>query len=123
MNNLLQQKILDFIRDNGYTKHSFAKLIGSTKGDIDKLIKGTLKQEKTKEIMRNIEQKLNITYEQLLNYQPKQKNTTNMHQFSIFQPPDYFHELNSKVQHQYEILDGILHLCEIYFTKKTMVCN
>lgn len=117
MNHLLPQKILEFIKSNGYTKHSFAKIIGSTKRDIDKLIKGNLDQEKVKEIIQKIEQKFNITCEQLLKYQPRGEGS-NKNIYTISETYVHYKKLEPKVQQQFNILDNILHLCEIYFTKK-----
>lgn len=71
---IIGENLLNIIRDNGYTKSSFAKAIDITRPTLDLLLVGEIESlTKYRQYIEKIIKIQGITEEQLLSYIPKYK--------------------------------------------------
>ena len=109
---LLALKLKACIRDQGYTKVSFAKKADISRPTLDKLLNGSIDNKSTfDKHLQKILSVLGLSAEELLLYESTPKNVDVV--YSQNAPKDY--EMNEKAQKQYGLLMDILDLCEIYY--------
>lgn len=107
-NNLLQ-----FIKDNGYTKSSFSKLTGLSRPTIDKLIKGEIDNNTNlKKHVDKIITTFNIKLEELIDYKYAESDNNREVVASNNAPEEY--ELSDKDKRMFGFLDDIIDLYEVY---------
>ncbi len=114
---IVGKNLFNIIRDNGYTKSSFAKVIDTTRPTLDRLLAGEIESlTKYRQYIEKITETQGMTEEQLLNYAPRY-NTNNEPVFiHSFNAPDN-HEINGQAKEMFLILDDILNICEVYYSK------
>lgn len=109
------ENILNFIKDNGYTKSTFARLTGISRPTLDKLINGEIdnKATFTNHIQKIIDSQ-KISEIELLEYKPKYDNDDlSVLAFSDNSPINY--ERTPKNKEMFILLDDIISLCEMYY--------
>ncbi len=112
---LIGENILNIIKDNGYTKSSFARLTKISRPTLDKLIKGEVDSLATfKTHVQKILESQNIDEKQLMNYIPRY-NTKKELVFALSDNAPDNHALNSNAQEMFGILDDIVHMYELYY--------
>ena len=108
------RQILQFIKGEGYTKSSFAKMIDLSRPTLNKIIEGDIPSETTFETHINkILQSLSITLEDLINYKNPYEVDTIKVAYSNNSPKDYVRSKNAI--NTLDILDSVLDLYEIYY--------
>lgn len=109
------ENILNFIKDNGYTKSVFAKITNISRPTLDKLIKGEIESITTftTHIQKIIDSQ-NISEMELLEDRLKDENTL-IHAFSDNSPEN--HERKPEAKEMFMLLDDIISLCEMYPNK------
>ena len=112
---LIGENILNIVKDNGYTKSSFSRLTNISRPTLDKLIKGEVDSLATfKTHVRKILETQGMVEEQLLNYVSKY-NAKKELVFALSDNASENHALNPKAQEMFDILEDIVHMCEIYY--------
>lgn len=108
------ENILNIIRDNGYTKSSFSRVVGLSRPTLDKLINGEIdnKSTFTTHIQKIIENQ-RIDETELLEYKTKYDNDMPALAFSDNSPEQY--ERKKETNEMFMFLDDILNLCENYY--------
>ena len=105
--------LLDFIKDNGYTKLSISKLTGISRPTIDKLIKGEIDNNTTlKSHIDKIVTTFNIDLEQLINYKHLELENSDRMVASNNSPEEY--EVSDKAKKMFDFLNDIVDLYEVY---------
>ena len=105
--------LLDFIKDNGYTKSSISKLTGISRPTIDKLIKGEIDNNTTlKSHIDKIVTTFNIDLEQLINYKHLELENSDRMVASNNSPEEY--EVSDKAKKMFDFLNDIVDLYEVY---------
>lgn len=105
--------LLDFIKDNGYTKSSVSKLTGISRPTIDKLIKGEIDNNTTlKSHIDKIVMTFNINLEELTNYKHLELENSDRMVASNNAPEEY--EVSDKAKKMFAILNDIVDLYEVY---------
>ncbi|SHJ79996.1 helix-turn-helix domain-containing protein [Paramaledivibacter caminithermalis] len=109
------ENILNFIKDNGYTKSGFAKITNISRPTLDKLINGEIDSITTftTHIQKIIDSQ-NISEIDLLEDKPKSDNTP-INAFSDNSPEN--HERKPEAKEMFMILDDIISLYEMYYNK------
>jgi len=111
------ENILNIIRDNGYTKSSFAKAIDITRPTLDRLLAGEIESlTKYRHYIEKITQIQDMTEEKLLNYAPKLSDKNEPVLVHSYNAPNNY-ELKGPAKEMFSILDDILNICEIYYGK------
>lgn len=114
---IVGENLLNIIRDNGYTKSSFVKLIEITRPTLDRLLAGEIESlTKYRQYVEKITAIQGMTEEELLNYAPKQSASNEPVLVYSFNAPDN-HEIKGPAKEMFSILDDILHICEVYYGK------
>ena len=107
------ENLLNFIKDNGYTKSSISKLTGVSRPTFDKLIKGEIDNNTTlKSHIDKIVMAFNITVEQLIKYEHIESRNNEIMVASNNAPEE--HEISEKGKKMFAFLEDIVDLCEIY---------
>ena len=107
------ENLLNFIKDNGYTKSSISKLTGISRPTFDKLIKGEIDNNTTlKSHIDKIVTTFNITVEQLIKYEHIDSRNNEIMVASNNAPQK--HEISEKGKKMFAFLEDIVDLCEIY---------
>ncbi|AWI07197.1 helix-turn-helix domain-containing protein [Clostridium drakei] len=105
--------LLNFIKDNGYTKSSVSKLTGISRPTIDKLIKGEIDNNTTlKSHIDKIVTTFNIDLEQLINYNHLELENIDRMVASDNSPEEY--EVSDKAKKMFDFLNDIVDLYEVY---------
>jgi predicted XRE-type DNA-binding protein len=106
--------ILNIIKDNGYTKSSFSKLIKITRPTLDKLISGEIDSlTKFKHYIEMIKEAQDMDEKQIMNYILKTNVTSEpVFLYSFNTPEEYIISENAKKA--FSLLDDVLQICEIY---------
>ncbi|MEY8763880.1 MULTISPECIES: helix-turn-helix domain-containing protein [Clostridium] len=105
--------IIQFIKDNGYTKSSFSKLTGISRPTIDKMIKGEIDNNTTlKKHVNKIIATFNIRPEELINYKCMKSENKLRIVASDNAPEEY--ELSDSAKKMFGFLDDIIDLYEVY---------
>lgn len=113
---IIGENILMLIKDGGYTKSSFSKLVDISRPTLNSLIAGQIDNVTT--LRTHIEKILNNqginNINDLINYSPKdQISKIPDVMFSNNSPEN--HVLKSQAKEMFAILDDIAHLCELYY--------
>jgi len=112
---LIGENILNIIKDNGYTKSSFASITNISRPTLDKLIKGEVDSLATfKTHILKILETQGMDEEQLLNYVPKYKAKKEI-VFALSDNAPENHVLKPNAQEMFGILEDIVHICELYY--------
>ncbi|AYD40804.1 XRE family transcriptional regulator [Clostridium fermenticellae] len=105
--------LLQFIRDNGYTKSSVSKLADISRPTIDKLIKGEIDNNTNlKKHVDKIIATFNIKLEELIDYKRAESDNNREVAVSNNAPEEY--ELSDKAKRMFGFLDDIIDLYEVY---------
>lgn len=105
--------LLQFIKDNGYTKSSVSKLTGLSRPTIDKLIKGEIDNNTNlKKHVDKIITTFNIKLEELIDYKHVESENNRKIVASNNAPEEY--ELSDKAKRMFGFLDDIIDLYEVY---------
>ena len=109
---LVAMKLKNYIREQGFTKVSFAKKVNISRPTLDKLLSGDIENKSTfdKHICK-ILNVLNLSVDSLIFYESKPKAVNVVYSQN---EPDGYH-MDEKAQKQYDLLMDILDLCEIYY--------
>lgn len=109
------RKILQFIKDEGYTKSSFAKMIDVSRPTLNQIIEGKTPSETTFNTQINkILNAIGMDLDDLINYENKNKNNDIMKvAYSNNSPND--HSMSKSAVDTLNILDNVLDLYEIYY--------
>lgn len=107
-NNLLQ-----FIKEKGYSKLSFSKIVDISRPTLDKIIKGEVDSKTTfiSHIKKIIDKKI-ISIEEFMNYKDIDNNNDIVTMYSDNAPENYKRKDNTK--ELFMILDDLINLSEIY---------
>ena len=106
-------QILQFIKGEGYTKSSFAKMIGLSRPTLNQIIEGKTPNETTFNTQINkILNSIGMQIEDLMNY--KNNNTETMNTVYSDNLPKN-HSMSKSAVDTLDILDNILDLYEIYY--------
>ncbi|SHH13220.1 helix-turn-helix domain-containing protein [Tepidibacter thalassicus] len=109
------ENILNFIKDNGYTKSGFAKITNISRPTLDKLINGEIDSITTFTThIQKITDSQNISEMDLLEDKPKSDNTP-INAFSDNSPEN--HKRKPEAKEMFMILDDIISLYEMYYNK------
>lgn len=117
MNDLFNERkrvgknINEIMKDKGHTKISFSKITGITRPTLNKLFNGEITSEVTfiKHVSK-IMKAINITAQDILSY--KCNKSVEVY-YSNNSPKN--HELNEDAKEMFNILEDIIHLCELYY--------
>lgn len=105
--------LLQFIKDNGYTKSSISKLAGISRPTTDKLIKGEIDNNTNlKKHVDKIITTFNIKLEELIEYRHLEPENSHKIVASNNAPEEY--ELSGKAKKIFCFLDDIIDLYEVY---------
>lgn len=109
------RKILQFIKDEGYTKSSFAKMIDVSRPTLNQIIEGKTPSETTFNTQINkILNAIGMDLDDLINYENKNNNNDIMKvAYSNNSPND--HSMSKSAVDTLNILDNVLDLYEIYY--------
>lgn len=109
------ENILNIIKDNGYTKSSFSRLINVSRPTLDKLIRGEVDNLATfKTHVQKILESQDMNEEELMNYVPRY-NTKKELVFALSDNAPENHALNSEARDIFGILEDIVHMYELYY--------
>ena len=106
-------KLLEIMKHKGHTKVSFSKLTGISRPTLNNLFKGKTDSKTTFNTQINkIVDTINITLEEIINYD---ENKT-MESLVVFSDnASNEHTYDPKAKEMFNVLDDILHLCELYY--------
>lgn len=109
------KQILQFIKGEGYTKSSFAKMIGVSRPTLNQIIEGKTPSETTFNTQINkILNAVGMDLDDLMNYENKNNNIDIMKvAYSNNSPKD--HSMSKSAVDTLNILDNVLDLYEIYY--------
>ena len=111
---LVASKLKACIRDNGYTKVSFAGKADISRPTLDRLLNGTVDNKSTFDRhLQKILKVLNMSVEELLLYHSVFAKPVTATVFSQNAPIE--HEMSETAKKQYHLLLDVLDLCEIYY--------
>lgn len=106
-------KLLEVMKNKGHTKVSFSKLTGISRPTLNNLFKGETDSKTTFTTHINkITEAVNITLEEIINYN-ENKMIESDAVFSDNAPDQHIYDPETK--EMFNVLDGILHLCELYY--------
>lgn len=110
---IIGPKLLEIMKHNGHTKLSFYKLTGISRPTLNNLFKGEIDSKTTFTTHINkIIETVNITLEEIINYN-ENKEIQSVAVFSDNAPVE--HDFGPEAKEMFNVLDGILHLCELYY--------
>ncbi len=110
---LVASKLKDCIRDNGYTKVSFAGKADISRPTLDKLLNGSIGSKSTFDRhLQKILKALNMSVDDLMLYSSLHNKPVTV-VYSQNAPED--HKMSDKAKMQYDLLMDIIDLCTIYY--------
>lgn len=105
--NLVASNLKNCIRDNGYTKISFANKLEIDKKELEDLLTGlTIDRELFEGLLIRILDFFNMSVEDLLTYCPKSEKK---------QTYGRYNEMSDVAKKQYDLLMNVVDLCSIYY--------
>ena len=109
------KQVLQFIKGEGYTKSSFAKMIDVSRPTLNQIIEGKTPSETTFNTQINkILNAIGMNLDELMNYENKNNNTDIMKvAYSNNSPKD--HSMSKSAVDTLNILNNVLDLYEIYY--------
>ena len=111
---LVASKLKACIRDNGYTKVSFAGKADVSRPTLDRLLNGTVDNKSTFDRhLQKILKVLDMSVEELLLYHSVSAKPVPATMFSQNAPLE--HEMSETAKKQYNLLLDVIDLCEIYY--------
>ncbi len=111
---LVASKLKECIRDQGYTKISFASKADISRPTLDKLLNGSIDSKRTFDRhLQKILKLLNMSADDLIFYHSAPMKPATAAVFSKNSPID--HEMSETSKKQYHLLLDILDLCAIYY--------
>lgn len=106
-------KLLEIMKSKGYTKVSFSKLTGIKTSTLNNLFKGEINSKATFTTHINkIIETVNVTLEEIINSN-ENKATQSIAVFSNDGLDK--NNISPEAKEMFDVLDGILHLCELYY--------
>lgn len=112
--NLVALKLKNCIRDNGYTKVSFANKVDISRPTLDKLLSGGITNKTSFDNhLQKILKFLNISVDELMLYSNMTKTNDSMVVFSSNAPIN--HKMSDVTKKEYDLLLDIVELCGIYY--------
>lgn len=106
-------KLVEIMKSKGHTKVSFSKLTGISRPTLNNLFKGETDSKTTFTTHINkIIETVNVTLEEIINC--NENNTTQSIAVFSDNAPDE-HNISPDAKEMFNVLDGILHLCELYY--------
>lgn len=109
------KQILQFIKGEGYTKSSFAKMINISRPTLNKIIEGNIPSETTFDTQINkILNTVGMELEELMNYENK-INKTDIMKVAYSNNSPKNHTMSKSAIDTLDILDNVLDLYEIYY--------
>lgn len=114
---LVGENILNIIRDNGYAKASFSRLINVPRPTIDKLIEGEIDSPDIfKTHIQKILESLDMDKEQFISYVPRYKEQKELI-FSLSADISGNYVRDSKTEAMFHVLEAIIHMYELYYNQ------
>lgn len=111
--NIAAEKLKSCIRDQGYTKVSFAEKAGISRPTLNKLIAGTIDSKSTFDRhFQKVLRTLNMSVDEFMLFTSNRCAPIEA-VFSENAPAD--HEMNDTAKKQYSLLLDVLDLCAIYY--------
>lgn len=109
------KQILQFIRGEGYTKSSFAKMINVSRPTLNQIIEGKTPSETTFNTqVTKILNAIGMELDDLMNYK-NQNNDTEIMKIAYSNNSPESHSMSKSAVNTLKILDNILDLYEIYY--------
>ena len=110
---LVASKLKDLLRDEGYTKVSFARRVDISRPTLDKLLSGSIDSKSSfDKHLQKIMKAMRISVDELLLYQSKKpKAVTAVYSQNA---PDN-HQMSDIAKEQYNLLLDVVDLCAIYY--------
>lgn len=109
------ENILNIIKDNGYTKSSFSRLINVSRPTLDKLIRGEVDNLATfKTHVQKILESQDMDEEELMNYVLRYKEKKEL-VFALSDNAPENHAMSPNAQEMFGILEDIVHMYELYY--------
>lgn len=106
-------KLLEIMKSKGHTKVSFSKLTDIKRSKLNSLFSGEIASKATFTTNINkIIETVNVTLEEIVNCN-ENKVTQSAAAFSVDIPNQ--HSISPEAKEMFNVLDGILHLCELYY--------
>lgn len=110
------RKILQFIKGEGYTKSSFAKMIDVSRPTLNQIIEGKTPSETTFNTQINkILNAIGMDLDDLINYENKNNNNTDIMKVAYSNNSPNDHSMSKSAVDTLNILDNVLDLYEIYY--------
>lgn len=110
---LVALKMKNCIRDNGYTKISFANKSGISYSNIDCMLRANIDDINTfNQLLQQILGTLNITVDELMNYSSEIYHSERSLSVGVSREND---ETDAVIQEQYRLLQDVIDLCVIYY--------
>ena len=110
---LVASKLKECMRDNGYTKVSFASKADISRPTLDKLLNGAIDSKSTFDRhLQKILKMMNMSVDELMLYSVQQ-NRPVVAVYSQNAPED--HEMSDTARKQYDLLLDVIDLCAIYY--------
>ena len=111
--NLVGKKLSDYLRKEGYTKFSFAKLTDISRPTLDRFLSGKIENKVSFDKHFNkILNTLNISGSQLLSLNSSVEQEIHA-VYSQNAPQNY--KPSKEVKEQFELLSDLITICEIYY--------
>lgn len=106
-------KLLEIMKSKGHTKVSFSKLTDIKRSTLNSLFIGEIANKATfTTYINKIIETANITLEEIVNFN-ENKVTQSAAAFSDHDLNQ--HSISPEAKEMFNVLDGILHLCELYY--------
>lgn len=111
---LVASKLKECMRDNGYTKVSFASKADISRPTLDKLLNGAVDSKSTFDRhLQKVLKALNMSVDELMFYHSETVKPVTATVFSQNAPAT--HEMSEKAKQQYNLLLDVIDLCAIYY--------
>ena len=111
---LVASKLKECMRDNGYTKVSFASKADISRPTLDKLLNGAIDSKSTFDRhLQKILKVLNMSVDELMFYHSVSVKSATTTMFSQNAPLE--HEMSETAKKQYNLLLDVIDLCTIYY--------
>lgn len=113
MRKLVGMKLKDYIRNKGFSKVSFCKMVDISRPTLDKILGGSIDSKTTfDKHLEKILKVLNLDPDGLMRFSLSDADNIDA-VYSQNIPPDY--RMTEKAKKEYDCLEDILNLCDIYY--------
>lgn len=105
-------KLLEIMKSKGHTKVSFSRLTGINISTLNSLFSGDIASKATYTTNINkIIETVNVTLEEIVNCNENKLDQS----AAAFSDDPNQHSISPEAKEMFNVLDGILHLCELYY--------